>query len=280
MPNLGELAAQLVGLLTGAIGSSEMRLQAAPTVAVLVVLLVLLSLVARPGARWAADDEARLRRASRAMALAAESGSDAAISLGSAGVVRASSAVDRFQTLAALPLLRHVAEAAARAGVPLRVTANDPVAALMAEASLASAHRRTATPERVSASAVEYLGEGRAVAAGIALAQATTHGVGMVAGGLGEEGLLLLDGLLGDAEWSVAGTANPSEVSGPLLYGDGNLIGPELFQAEAEIAAGGHARTAVRAANRLIWTVIAVLLFGSLAAWAGGPQVVEFLAGR
>jgi hypothetical protein len=280
MPNLGELAAQLVGLLTGAISSSSMRLTAAPTVAVLLVLLVLLSLVARPGARWTPGDEGRLRTVSRAMALAAESGSDAAISLGGAGIARASSAVDRFQTLAALPLLRHVAEAAARAGVPLRVTSNDPVAALMAEATLASAHRRTVTPERVSASAVEYLGEGRAVAAGIALANAGTHGVGMVAGGLGEEGLLLLDGLLGDAEWSVAGTASPSEAAGPLLYGDGSLIGPEFLQAEAEIAAGGHARTAVLAANRLIWTVIAVLLFGSLAAWAGGPQVVEFLAGR
>lgn len=280
MPNLGELAAQLVGLLTGAIGSSSMRLHAAPTVAVLLVLLVLLSLVARPGARWTASDDARLRKASRAMALAAESGSDAAISLGGAGVVRPASAVDRFQTLAALPLLRHVAEAAARAGVPLRVTTNDPVAALMAEANLATAHRRTATPERASASAVEYLGEGRAVAAGIALAQAATHGVSVVAGGLGEEALLMLDGQLGDAEWSVAGTATPSEAAGPLLYGDGSLIGPEFFQAEAEIAAGGRARTAVLAANRLIWTVIAVLLFGSLAAWAGGPQVVEFLAGH
>lgn len=280
MPNLGELAAQLVGLLTGAIGSSSMRLGAAPTVAVLLVLLVLLSLVARPGVRWVTADLGRLGQAGRSMALAAESGADAAISLGGAGVVRGSAAVDRFQTLAALPLLGHVAEAAARAGVPLRVTANDPVAALLAEATLAGAHRRTATPERASASEVEYLGEGRAVAAGVALARATTHGVAVVGGGLGEEGLLILNGLLGDAEWTVAGTAGPSQAAGPLLYGDGSLVGPELFQAAADMAHAGHARTAVRAANRMIWTVIAVLLAGSLAAWAGGPQVVEFLAGR
>lgn len=279
MPNLGELAAQLVGVLTDAIGSSSMRLGAAPTVAILIVLLVLLSLVARPSARWSGADLGALGQLARAMALAAESGADAAISLGSAGVIRASSAIDRFQTLAALPLLGHVAEAAARAGVPLQVTANDPVAVLLAEATVAGAHRRTATPERASASSVEYLGEGRAVAAGAALARARPHGVAVVAGGLAEEGLLMLDGLAG-AEWSMAGTAGFSQAAGPLLNGDGSLIGPELFQAAGEISAAGHARTAVLAANRLIWTVVAILLIGSVAAWAGGPQVAEFLVGR
>jgi hypothetical protein len=280
MPNLGEFAAQLVGLLTNAIGSSSMRLRPGPTVVILLVLLVLLSLLARPSARWSAADLGRLREVGRVMALAAESGADAEISLGGAGVVRAASAIDRFQTLAALPLLGHMAEAAARSGVPLRVTTNDPVAAILAEATLADAHRRTATPERASASAVEYLGEGRAVAAGFALARAEPHGVAVVAGGMAEEGLLLVGGLLREAEWSMAGTASAAQAAGPLLEADGSLIGPELLQAAGEVAAGSHARTAVLAANRLIWTVIALLLVGSLAAWAGGPQVVEFLVGR
>jgi len=280
MPNLGELAAQLIGLLTGAVGSSSMRLGAAPTVAILLVLLVLLSLVARPTVRWSAADMGQLGRVGRALALAAESGTDAVVSLGSAGVVRSSSAIDRLQTLAALPLLSHVAEAAARAGVPLSVTANDPVAVLLAQATLEGAHRRTATPERASASAVEYLGEGRAVAAGSALARSAPHGVAVVAGGLGEDAMLMLDGLLATAEWSVAGTASAAEAAAPLLLAEGSLIGPELFQAAGEISAGGQARTAVLAANRLIWGVIAVLLIGSVVAWAGGPQVAVFLAGR
>lgn len=280
MPNLGELASRLISLITDAIGSSSMRLGAAPTVAILLVLLVLLSLIARPSARWAAADLGRLAAVRRAMALAAESGADAAISLGSAGVVRAASATDRFQTLAALPLLGHIAEAAARSGVSLRVTTNDPVAALFAEATLARAHRRTATPERASASEVEYMGEGRPLAAGAALSRAAPHGLAVVAGGLGEESLLMLDGLLARAEWSLAGTAGASQLAGPLLVGDGTLIGPELFQAAAEIAGSGHARTAVRAANRLISTVVVMLLIGSIAAWAGGPQIASFLAGR
>lgn len=280
MPNLGELAAYLVGLVTDAIGSSSMRLGAAPTVAILLVLLVLLSLVARPGIRWRAADLGGLARVGRAMALAAESGADAAVSLGSAGVGRAASATDRLQTLAALPLLGHVGEAAARAGVPLRVTTNDPVAAIFAGAALNAAHRRTATPERASTSTVEYVGEGRPVAAGVALARAQSHGVAVVAGGLGEEALLLLDGLLGDAEWSLAATASGSQAAGPLLSGDGSLIGPELFQAGGEISPDGHARTAVLAANRLIGTAIAILLGGSLVTWAGGPQVATFLTGR
>ena len=280
MPNLGELAARLIALLTNAVGSSSMRLGAAPTVAILLVLLVLLSLVARPTARWSAGDLGRIGRVGRAMALAAESGADAVVSLGSAGVARGASAVDRLQTLAALPLLGHVAEAAARAGVPLLVTANDPVAALLAEATLAGAHRRTATPERASASAVEYLGEGRALAAGSALARSAPHGAAVVAGGVGEDGMLLLDGHVAAAEWSLAGTAGAAEASAPLLLAHGSLIGPEMFQAAGEISAGGQARTAVLAANRLIWSVIAILLIGSVLAWAGGPQVAAFLAGR
>ncbi len=280
MPNIGEFAAQLVGLLTDAIGSTSMRLGPAPTVAILLVLLVLLSLLARPSGRWIDADLGRLAAVSRAMALAAESGADAAVSLGGGGVVRASSAFDRFQTLAALPLLGYVAEAAAKAGVPLLVTTNDPVAAILAEDTLARAHRRTATPERASASTVEYIGEGRAVAGAAAVAGATTHGLALVAGGLAEEGLLILDGVLGDADWSVAGTASAGQAAGPLLNGDGSLIGPELFQAPAEIGAGGHARASVLAANRLIWTAIGVVLLGSVAAWAGAPQVAEFLAGR
>jgi hypothetical protein len=280
MPNIGELVAQLIGLLTDVVGSSSMRLEAAPTVAILLVLLGLLSLLARPGARWSGGDVGRLTEVARAMAYAAESGSDAAISLGSAGVVRGASAVDRFQTLAALPLLGGVAEAAARAGVPLLVTVNDPVAALFAETTLQRAHARTSTPERASASVVAYVGEGRAVAAGAALQRAAPHGAAVVVGGLAEEGLLILDGVLGDAEWSVAGTASAAQAAGPLLTGDGTLIGPELFQASAPIEAGRHSRTVVLAANRLIWTVIAVMLLASMAAWAAGPQVAEFLAGR
>jgi len=280
MPNLGELAAYLVGLVTGAIGASSMRLGAASTVAILVVLLALLSLIARPGARWTAADLGGLSRVGRVMALAAESGADATVALGSAGMSRAASATERFQTLAALPLLGHVAEAAARAGVPLRVTTNDPVAALFARATLAGAHQRTATPERASAAAVEYVGEGRPAAAAFALATAEPHGVAMVAGGLGEDAMLLLDAVLGDAEWSLAATASASQGAGPLLSGDGTLIGPELFQAAGDLGPAGHARTAVLAANQLIWAAIGILLAGSLITWAGGPQVATFLTGR
>jgi len=280
MPNLGEFASYLVGLVTDAVGSSSMRLGAAPTVAILLVLLVLLSLVARPGARWVASDLGGLARVGRKMALAAESGADATVSLGSAGESRAASATDRFQTLAALPLLGHVADAAARAGVPLRVTTNDPVAALLAQTTLAAAHQRTATPERASTTAVEYVGEGRSAAAAFALASAQPHGVAAVAGGLAEDALLVLDGVLGDAEWSLAATASGSQAAGPLLSGDGSLVGPAFFQAEGEIGRGGHARTVVLAANRLIWGTIGLLLVGSLLAWAGAPQVAAFLTGR
>jgi len=280
VPNLGELAAQVIGILADAVGSSSLRLHAAPTLAILLVILVLLSLVARPSMRWVAADLGSLAEAGRAMALAAESGSDAAVSLGSAGIVRTASAVERFQTLAALPILGHVARAAARAGVPLRATANDPVTVLLGEAVLTGAHRRTSTPERAAASTIEYLGEGRAVAAAAALSDARPHGVAMVVGGFGEEGILLLDGVLRSADWSVAATPSPAQPAGPLMLADGALIGPEMLQAPAQIAHEGHARMAVQAANRLIWTVVGVLLGGSLVGLLGRPEMAEFLAGR
>jgi hypothetical protein len=280
MPNIGELAAQLVGALTGAIGASSMRLGAVPTVAVLLIVLVLLSLIARPRSRWSGSDLGRLAGLRRAMALAAEAGADATVSLGSTGIARGAAAHDRFQTLATLPLLGEVAAAAARAGVPLRVTTNDPVAAMLAEATVAAAHDRTSTAERAGASSVEYLGEGRSTAAAAALSGAARHGVAVVAGGLAEESLMLLDGVLAAGDWSVAGSASAGEAAGPLLLAGGSLVGPELLQAMAEVSASGHARTAVEAANRLMRTIIALLILGSVAAWAGWPQVANFLAGR
>ena len=186
-------------------------------------MLVLLSLVARPTTRWMARDLGRLAAVSRAMALAAESGGAAAFSLGSAGVARAASAFDRMQTLAALPMLGHVARAAARAGVPLRVTANDPVAIHLAEGSAggrASGHRDRGAAGR---SSTEYLGEGRAVAAAIALAEAGAPAAAFVDGGLAEEALLLLNGAQEGAAWTSFGTAAASRRPDRCCWtGDGN----------------------------------------------------------
>jgi hypothetical protein len=214
------------------------------------------------------------------MALAAESGAAAGFSLGTAGVARATSAFDRMQTLAALPILGHVARAAAGAGVPLRVTANDPVAVHLAEVVLAEAHRSTQTPERAERSEAQYLGEGRPAIAGMALAEPVTPEAAFVAGGTAEESLLLLEGTLSGASWTSVGTAAPSQAASVLLTADGALIGPELYQASSDLRATGHDRTGVLASNRLILAVSAVLLIGSAAAIAAGVDLAGALAGR
>lgn len=280
MPNIGEFAAWLVGLIAGAVGDSSMRLGPVPTIAVLLVPLVLLSLVARPRARWTGRDLGRLGMVGHAMARAAESGSTAIVSLGSAGIVRAAGVLDRLQTLAGLQILAHVARAAARAGVPLRVTTNDPIAALLAEGVLAEAHQRTHTPERAVNSTVELIGEGRPVAAASAMADRGDRGVAVVAGSLAEEGMLVLGGLLAPSAWGIGGTAAVSQAVGPVLEADGAMIGPELFQAPADLAGSHGARLAVHAANRLLWTAIAVVLMGSLAVAAGAPDPASFLTSR
>jgi len=280
MPNIGELFGGLVALVGSQIGSSSLRLGPIPTIAIFLIALVLLSLVARPATRWTTRDVGRLAGVSRAMALAAESGATAAFSMGSAGVARATSAFDRMQTLAALPILGHVARAAASAGVPLRVTANDAVTVHLAESVLAEAHRSTETPERSERSNALFVAEGRPAAAAAAVADPAQPEVAFLAGGLAEESLLILEGTVAGTSWNSVGTAAASQSASILLTGEGTLIGPELYQAPSDLRAAGHDRTAVLAANRLLLTVVAVLLIGSAAALAAGVDLAGTLAGR
>jgi hypothetical protein len=280
MPNIGELVGNFVELIGSQVGASSLRLGPVPTITIFIIVLVLLSLIARPATRWTTRDLGRLAAVPRAMALAAESGSAAVFSLGSAGVSRATSAFDRLQTLGALAILGHVARSAASAGVPLRVTANDPVAVHLAESVLANAHRSTATPERAERSDARYLGEGRPLAAAAALAVPGGPGAAIVAGALAEESLLVVEGTLTGAAWTSAGTASASQAASVLLEAGGTLIGPELYEAPSDLHAGGHERTGVLASNRLILTVVAVLIAGSAIALVTGVDPAASLAGR
>lgn len=280
MPDIGELVAGIFSYIGGQFGASSLRLGPVPAISVFLVVLALLSLVARPTARWATRDLGRLARVGRAMALAAESGAAAAFSLGTAGVARATSSMERMQTLAALPILGHVARAAARSGVPLRVTTNDPVAAHLAAVTLEAAHARTETVERAERSAVEFVGEGRATAAALAIASGPPASASFVAGGMAEESLLLTLGSVRNAAWSSVGTAVASEVANAELLGDGTMVGAELFHAPADLHAGIYERTAVQAANRLIVASIVILVVGSLVAFVGGVDVTGAIAGH
>jgi hypothetical protein len=288
MPNIGELIGGLIGFVGNAIASSSARLGPAATGAILLVLLILLALLARPVTRWTMRDLGRLAALPRGLAIAAEAGAGAAVSLGTAGVARSVAAVQRLQTLAALPLLGHVARSAARAGVPLEVTTNDPVAAHLAAVALAAAHDRTATPERLSRSQVTYVGEGRATEAARALAgdggagrDAASAGQSMslVLGGVSEDAVLLMFGAADGEAATTFGTASASEASSVLLTGEGALIGAELFVAGSDLRPGAM-RAGVLASNRLIWLAAGLLLVGSLLQLAGIVDIAGFLVGR
>jgi hypothetical protein len=278
--DLGQLVGNLLSFFGEQLGASSLRLGPLPTLALLAVVLVLLSLIARPSTRWIVRDLGHLAAVGRAMALAAEAGGEAAFSLGTAGVARATSALDRLQTLAALPILGHVARAAARAGVPLRVTANDIVAVHLAEGTLAEAHRLTETEERRRRARAEFTGEGRAVPAAAALAGQDAPAAAFADGGLAEESLLLLDGVANGAAWTRFGTASTSQIASVLLQGEGTLVGPELFQAPSDLRGSGHARTGVLAANRLILAAVVVIVVGSAIVVGAGVDFAAALAGR
>ncbi|HEX3219782.1 MAG TPA: DUF6754 domain-containing protein [Candidatus Limnocylindria bacterium] len=277
--DVGRLAGDVIAFIGSQIGASSLRLGPLPTLALLAVLLILLSLVARPSTRWMVRDLGRLAAVGRIMAVAAEAGGEAAFSLGTAGVARAASAHERLQTLAALPILAHAARAAARAGVPLRVTSNDIVAVQLAEAALVEAHRATDTEERRYRSHATYEGEGRPASAGLAMAEPSTPAAAFADGGLAEESLLLLDGVAGGAVWTSFGTASASQISSAQLIGEGTLIGPELYQAPSDLRGGSHLRTGVLAANRLLAIAAAVIVLGSLLTLAGF-DLAAALAGR
>jgi hypothetical protein len=278
MPDLGALLAGIVSFIGQQVSASSLRLGPVATVTLLGVVLVLLSLIARPSTRWTVRDLGHLAAVGRAMALAAESGGMAAFVLGTGGLARAASAMGRIQTLAAMPILAVVSRAAARSGVPLRVTTNDPVVAAMAEGVLADAHRRTDTLERRDRATAAYVGEGRATAAAGALVEGGTSAASFVGGELAEESLVLLHGASRGAAWSSFGTAAASQASSVLLMGEGTLIGPELFVATSDHGTRSE-RTAVLGANRLIAAALAVIVIGSALAWVAGLDVTAALVG-
>lgn len=270
MPDLGDLAARVVAWVGELINASSLRVGVAPTLATLLVLLVLLSLVARPRSRWVTRDRGRLAGLGRSMALAAEAGATATLAMGTAGIARTTAAGERLQTLVVLPLVDHVARAAVRSGVPLRVTTNDPVAAVLADALVADAHRETGTTERRLRSDVEFVGEGRAPAAGLALGAEAGRVAGFSFGGVGEESLLLAHGLAAGPTGARLGTAEVAQAASVLLEGTGTLVGADLFAAPAEVRTVGHHRTGVVATNRLIGMSAAVILVAAAWALAGG----------
>lgn len=279
MPTPAELLGRIVRFVGEILGSSSLRFDVGPTLVVLGIVLVLLQLVARPVTRWVTSDAAGLAGIGRAMALAAESGTDAVVSVGGGGLVRATDALARLQTLAALPILAHVARAAARSGVPLRVLTNDPLVGVVGTATLDAAHAATATQERLGRSRIVLVGEGRPALAGLPMTTTARPAAAFALGSLREESLLHLDGLGGGAGSLAIASAEASQASSLLLGGSQALIGPEPYQAAADLRADVDERTMVMAANRLIAIAILVIVLGSFLALAGIGDPGDLLGG-
>ncbi|MGH2428157.1 MAG: DUF6754 domain-containing protein [Candidatus Limnocylindria bacterium] len=279
MPNPAELFGDLIRVVGDVLGASSLRLGIGPTLAVLGVLLVLLQLVARPVSRWVTRDPGGLAGVGRGMALAAEAGTGAVLSLGNAGIARSTNATSRLMTLAGMPVLRHVARAAARSGVPLSISVNDPLAAIVARWTVDAAHRGTATTERSGRSRVAFDGEGRPAAAGLALSAGARPAAAFAAGSLGEEATVQLRGLGREAGSTSFGTPEPSQAVTVLLAASGALIGPELFQAPAELRAGAIERTTAIAGNRLMSFALVLVMIASALVLSGVADPRGFLMG-
>jgi hypothetical protein len=279
VPDPAELFGRLVRFVGDVLGASSLRFEVGSTLVVLGVLLVLLQLVARPVSRWATSDAGGLTAVGRAMALAAEAGTDVVVSLGAAGLTRGTDALGRLQTLAALPVLAHLARAAARSGVPLRVLTNDALAAVMADATVEAGHASTATLERSGRSRVVLVGEGRPIAAGLVMTATARPAAAFVMGSLREEATLHLEGLRHGAGALVGGTAEAAQAPSVLLAGGGALIGPEPYQVAADLRADVNERTMVMAANRLILIAVALIAIGVALSLTGVVDPAMLLSG-
>jgi hypothetical protein len=279
VPTPAELVGRFVQFVGDVLGASSLRLGIGPTLVVLAILLVFLQLVARPISRWTTTDAGGLAGIGRAMALAAEAGSDAVVSLGTAGIGRATDALARLQTLAALPVLGHVGRAAARSGVPLRVLTNDPLTAIIAGSALNAAHESTGTTERLGRSRVVMVGEGRPAAAGLVMTTRARPTAAIAMGSLREEATLHLEGLRHRAGSLSSGTAEASQAPSVMLAAGGSLIGPELLQAPADLQADVYERTTVIAANRLIVAALVIIVVGSVLSLAGVIDPDDLLLG-
>lgn len=269
MPGPAEVLGGIVRFVGEVLGASSLRFDVGPTLIVLGIVLVFLQLVARPVSRWTTSDAGGLAGVGRSMALAAEAGTDAVVSLGAAGVVRSTGALARLQTLAALPILGHVARAAARSGVPLRVLTNDPLTGVLASSTIATAHARTATLERAARSRIVFVGEGRPVMAGLVMTTRARPAAAFTFGSLREEAQLHLEGLGAGAGSLNAGTAEAAQAGTMLIGANATLIGPELYQAPADLHAEVNDRTMVLAANRLIAIALLVIVAGSALSLSG-----------
>lgn len=269
MPSPAELIGALIELVGDILGASSLRFEVVPTLVILGVLLVFLQLVARPISRWVTGEAGGLAGLGRAMALAAEAGTAAVVSIGTAGLGRSTDVHARLQTLAALPVLGHVARAAARSGVPLRVLTNDPVAGVAAGATLEAAHASTATQERIGRSRIVMVGEGRLAPAGLVMTASARPAAAVVVGSVREEALLHLEGLRGGAGSLTAASAEVPQAPSLMLVAGGALVGAEAYQAPADLRADAIERTGVLAANRLILMATATLVIASALALAG-----------
>lgn len=279
MPSPADLVGGLLSFVGDALSASSLRLGIGPTLVLLTIALIFLQLVARPLSRWITTDPGGLAGAGRAMALAAEAGTDAVVTLGTGGLARSTDAMARIQTIAALPVLGHVARAAARSGVPVRVLVNDPLAAVVAASVLEAAHERTSTRERAPRSRAVVVGEGRGAATGLVMTARARPTAAFAFGSLREEAALHLEGLRREPAAALsAGSAEISQAPATLLAA-GGLVGAELYTAAADLQPDAIERAMVAASNRLIAMVVVVIVVASILAAAGFMNPADLMLG-
>ena len=99
------------------------------------------------------------------------------------------------------------------------------------------------------------------------------------AGSLREEATLHLEGLYRSAGSMAVASAEVEQGPSLVLAGGAALVGPELFQAPADLRADVNERTMVMAGNRLVLLAVAVIVTASALSLAGMFDPGQLLSG-
>jgi hypothetical protein len=203
----------------------------------------------------------------RAIGLAVEDGSRVHFSIGRGGVIMPWSA----SALAALAMLRRVAELTAVSDAPPIVTSGESSLAILSQDTLKSSYQAAGASERFEAQTGRLTGMTPfSYAAGtIPVMRDENVSANVLAGNYGIEVALMADTAERDKSFTLLASDNlPAQA---VLYATGPdpLIGEELYAMGAYVQAGAAHTASLRVQDILRWAVIIGILVGIILKLAG-----------
>ncbi|HBX70922.1 MAG TPA: hypothetical protein DEH25_16470 [Chloroflexi bacterium] len=199
----------------------------------------------------------------RAIGLAVEAGSRLHVSIGRGGVIGTQSA----SAFVGLSMLERLAGSASTGDKPPIATSGDGVLGVLAQDTLQGTYRRIGLGEQFDPTSSQVVGlTPFSFAAGtIPLVSDKKTGANILAGSFGSEVALITDAGERSGNLTLAGTDNLPAQSIIYATADEPLIGEELYAGGAYLNVGPLHEASLQAQDVLRWSLVAVILLGTIA---------------